>query len=130
MPLGRTVARLNRVGLNRVMKRIAPWMPGFGLVIHRGRRSGRTFRTPVNVFVRDGTYVFALTYGTDSDWVRNVLAADGCELESRRRIVHLVQPRIDHQASRADLPVFVRTVLRLTKVQDFLLLEPDAPAQA
>ena len=28
-------------GLNRVTRRVAPWMPGFGVVAHAGRRSGR-----------------------------------------------------------------------------------------
>ena len=50
MAIPRTVARWNKVGLNRVTRRIAPWMPGFGVVVHRGRRSGRRYRTPVNVF--------------------------------------------------------------------------------
>lgn len=39
--------RWNRATLNRVTKHIAPWMPGFGVVVHRGRRSGRSYPTPV-----------------------------------------------------------------------------------
>ena len=123
VPLSRSIARLNRVGLNRVTRHIAPWAPGFGLVMHRGRRSGRTFRTPVNVFVRDHEYVFALTYGLASDWVKNVQAAGGCDLETHRRTVHLCRPRLEHQQSRPDLPWPVRTILRATKVHDFLILE-------
>lgn len=46
MPAPRWLARANRVGLNRVVRFVAPWLPGFGLLIHRGRRSGRQFRTP------------------------------------------------------------------------------------
>ncbi len=126
MPLGRSIARLNRVGLNRVTRHIAPWAPGFGLVIHRGRRSGRTFQTPVNVFVRNDEYVFALTYGLDSDWVKNVLAEGGCDLETRRRTVRLCRPRLEHEQTRRDLPLPVRTILRATKVHDFLILEQSA----
>jgi len=37
-----------QAGLNRVTRHIAPWMPGLGVVIHRGRRSGRRYETPVN----------------------------------------------------------------------------------
>jgi deazaflavin-dependent oxidoreductase (nitroreductase family) len=123
MPMGRTVARLNRVGLNRVSRHIAPWLPGFAVVIHRGRKTGRTFRTPVNVFLREGRYVFALTYGPEADWVRNVLAAGGCQLHYRRRVVHLTAPVLQHDEHRSDLPLFVRTVLRLTKVHEYLLLQ-------
>ena len=50
MPIPRTVGRWNKVGLNRVTTHIAPRLPGFGVVVHRGRRSGRLYQTPVNVF--------------------------------------------------------------------------------
>lgn len=123
MPLGRSMARLNRVGLNRVTKHLGPWMPGFGVVIHRGRKSGRQLSTPVNVFVRDGLYVFALTYGRDSDWVKNILAASGGQIQTRRSTFRMTNPRIEHQQSRSDLPLVVRTILHLTKVHDYLLCD-------
>ena len=90
MPIPRTVGRWNKAGLNRVTRHIAPWIPGLGVVIHRGRRSGRRYQTPVNVFPADDGYILALTYGPDTDWVRNVLAAGGCELRTRGRTVRLV----------------------------------------
>ena len=123
MPLPKTLARLNRVGLNRVTRLIAPWMPGLGVVVHRGRRSGHLYRTPVNVFPRPGGYVFALTYGADADWVRNVQAAGGCELETRGRRVHLVSPRLIHDQSRSEIRIPERYVLRLLGVADFLSLK-------
>jgi len=125
MPIPRVVARLNRVGANRLARRIATWPPGFGVVIHQGRRSGRTYRTPVNVFrIADG-YLIALTYGVDSDWVKNVCRAEGCELITRRRHVRLVSPRIRHDPSRRGLPAPVRAVLALLGVADFLELSVD-----
>ena len=84
MPIPRMVRQWNKAGLNRVTRRIAPWMPGFGVVVHRGRRSGRLYQTPVNVFVIEDGYVLALTYGPDTDWVKNVLAAGGSSGWSRR----------------------------------------------
>lgn len=122
MPFNRSIARLNRVGLNRVTRHIAPWAPGFGLVVHRVRTSGKIFRTPVNVFVRRGEYVFALTYGLESDCVKNVQSANGCELQTRRRTVHLTRPRIEHSPTGIDLPLVVHTVLRTAAVHDFLIL--------
>ena len=124
MPIPRAVARFNRVGLNRLTVRIAPWAPGFGVVHHVGRRTGRPFRTPVNLF-RDGDrYVVAVTYGTESDWVRNVIAANGCDIETRRRLVALTAPRVVHDESRRVLPLVPRTVVRLIGVADFLVLDP------
>ena len=80
MPAPRWVAKANKAGLNRLTRFVAPWAPGWAVVIHRGRKSGRTFRTPLWAFARRGGYVIALTYGSDADWVRNVMAAGGCEV--------------------------------------------------
>jgi deazaflavin-dependent oxidoreductase (nitroreductase family) len=120
MPIPRAVARLNRAGLNRLTRHIAPLIPGMGVVIHRGRRSGRRYQTPVNVFRTSDGYLFALTYGPESDWVKNVLAADGCELRTRGRTVALVSPQLVHDESRAGIRPLERTVLRLLGVADFL----------
>jgi deazaflavin-dependent oxidoreductase (nitroreductase family) len=127
MAIPRTIARWNKAGLNRVTRRIAPWMPGFGVVVHRGRRSGRRYRTPVNVFPTGDGYRFALTYGADTDWVKNVLAAGGCQLETRGRVVRLVAPRLYHDEQRRGIRPFERQILRLLGVADFLTLQ-TAPA--
>ena len=129
MPIPSAVGRWNKAGLNRVTRHVAPWMPGFGLVIHRGRRSGRQYQTPVNVFPAADGYVFALTYGPDTDWVRNVLAAGGCELRTRGRTVRLVSPRLYHDEDRPGIRPLERQVLRALNVADFLSLK-SAPAAA
>jgi deazaflavin-dependent oxidoreductase (nitroreductase family) len=121
------VARWNKAGLNRLTKRIAPWMPGFGVVVHHGWSSGRVYQTPVNVFPAEGGYLFALTYGPDSDWVKNVLAAGGCELRTRGRVIRLVSPRLVHDQNRRGIRPVERQMLRLMSVADFLFLE-TAPA--
>jgi hypothetical protein len=69
MPIPLAVGRLNKAGLNRLTRRIAPWAPGLGVVVHRGRRSGRAYETPVSVFPTGDGYMFALTYGPGTDWV-------------------------------------------------------------
>jgi len=48
-----------------VLRPVAGWLPAFGIVIHRGRKTGRLYETPVNVFRRGEDYVFFLTYGSD-----------------------------------------------------------------
>ena len=128
MPAPRWVARANKKGLNRLTKFIAPWAPGWAVVIHRGRKSGRTFRTPLWAFRRRGGYVIALTYGSSADWVRNVLAAGGCELESRRRHYQLGAPRLYRDENASDMPgmewAFIRFMLRrVIKAPEFLSLD-------
>ncbi len=127
MPIPRAVARLNRVGVNRITKRIFPWLPGFGVVVHYGRRTGRTYQTPVNVFRTDDGFVLALVYGADTDWVRNVLAAGGCELHTRGRRYQMVAPRIFHDQTRRAIRRLDREVLKVIGVSDFLALERAGP---
>lgn len=129
MPIPRVVAQWNKAGLNRVTKHIAPWMPGLGVIVHRGRRSGNLYQTPVNVFATDDGYVFALTYGPGTDWVKNVLAAGGCELRTRGRVIRLTEPRLFHDQTRRGIRPLERQALRLIGVADFLSLK-TAPAQA
>jgi deazaflavin-dependent oxidoreductase (nitroreductase family) len=69
-------------------------MPGFGLLAYRGRTTGRIYRLPINVFRRGDHYIFVLTYGSESQWVKNVLAAGECQMRVRRRDVHLVEPEL------------------------------------
>lgn len=112
MPAPRWLARANKTGLNRVTKFIAPWAPGWAVVIHRGRKSGRIFRTPLWAFRRQAGYVIALTYGSDTDWLRNALAAGGCGLETRRRRYEAGSPRVYRDENAADMPVLIRFMLR------------------
>ena len=127
MPLPRALARFNKVATNRIGRVLAPRVPGGGNIVHRGRRSGRTYRTPVNVFPTGHGYRFALTYGADTDWVKNVLTAGGCQLETRGRVVRLVAPRLYHDERRRGIRPFERQVLRLLGVADFLTLETAEP---
>jgi deazaflavin-dependent oxidoreductase (nitroreductase family) len=65
--------------LNPVTRLVAGRLPGFAILHQRGRRSGRTYDTPMNVFRFGDACVFALTYGSHVDWVRNVLAAGAAD---------------------------------------------------
>jgi deazaflavin-dependent oxidoreductase (nitroreductase family) len=125
----RALARLNRVGLNRVIRHVVWWLPGFGLVVHAGRRTGRVYRTPVNLFVDGTRYTIALVYGTESEWARNVLAAGGCDVITRGRRVRLGNPRVVHDESRAAIRPVERQVLRLLRVADFLVLDAVEPGR-
>jgi deazaflavin-dependent oxidoreductase (nitroreductase family) len=121
--------QVNKVALNKVIRQVAPWLPGLGVVVHRGRSSGKQYRTPVNVFPRPaGRYVLALTYGADTDWVKNVIAANGCKLITHGRHIELTAPRLFHDEARHEIRVVERSILGLLHVYDFLGLDavPDA----
>jgi deazaflavin-dependent oxidoreductase (nitroreductase family) len=123
MPLPRRLAGFNRVVTNRVLGPFARHLPGFAVVSHVGRRSGRAYRTPVNLYRRGDGYVIALMYGADSQWVRNVLAAGAVEIETRGRRVRLVPREVVRDSARSWVPSTVRGPLRLLRVDEFMLLD-------
>jgi deazaflavin-dependent oxidoreductase (nitroreductase family) len=123
MPLPKRLARFNRLVTNRVLGPFARQLPGFAIVSHVGRRSGRVHRTPVNLFRSKDRYVIALTYGSDSQWVRNVLAAGAVDIETRGQRLHLVDPEVVHDAERSLVPGPVRHMLRLANVTDFIVFQ-------
>src|SRR5215207_6831672 len=123
VPLPKRLARFNRVITNRVAFPVARRVPGFAVVLHTGRRSGRPYRTPVNAFRAPDGYVIALTYGPDSDWPKNVLAAGGCILLTRGTAVPLTGPRLVHTQRHPSIPAPVGAILRLIGVRDYLELD-------
>ena len=95
----RRVARFNRRVTNPIQGAWASRLPPWATVVHRGRKSGTTYRTPVLAFVRPGSVTISLPYGEDADWVRNLLAAGGGELVRGSR-THLIRnPRIVRSGS-------------------------------
>lgn len=122
MVLSRSVALFNRRVTNRVLGPVAARLPWFGIVHHVGRKSGREYETPVNIFrVPDG-YAVALTYGPNSDWVRNVLAAGGCEIAIGGVHHRLDSPKLVRDEARAVVSWLPRQVLGAAGVRDFLYL--------
>ncbi|HUK49093.1 MAG TPA: nitroreductase family deazaflavin-dependent oxidoreductase [Terriglobales bacterium] len=118
----RWVAAFNLRVTNRITGKFAGRLPGFGIVTHLGRKSGRTFHTPVNVFRTPEGFLFALTYGREAEWVRNVLASGGCSLETRGRQFELTNPVVEHDPARRQFPLPVRLVLGVIGANDFLKL--------
>jgi deazaflavin-dependent oxidoreductase (nitroreductase family) len=125
MPLPRSLARFNLRVTNPVLSRVAGHLPGFAILTHVGRRSRTTFETPVNIFRDRDRHVIALTYGRESQWVRNVVAAGGCEVLTRGRRLRLTDPEIVHDPERRLVPAPVRVPLSLVGVEDFMVLRGD-----
>jgi len=83
----------------------------------------------MNVFKRGDSYIFALTYGPDVQWVKNVLAAGEAELETGGRRIHLRAPELFVDPSRQLMPLPIRLFLGVMRVQYFLRMTADEPAR-
>ena len=94
--------------VNPVIKPLARFLPGMATIEHRGRKSGKPYKTVVSAFRKGNTIAIALGHGK-TDWVKNVLAAGEADLHFTRKDVHLVNPRIVPAGSGADgLPFMAR----------------------
>lgn len=127
MPAPRWLARFNLYVTNRLLGPLAKRLPGMAVVIHSGRRSHRLYRTPVMVFPHGDRFLIALTYGRESQWVHNVVAAGGCEVETQGRIIPLTSPHIVHDEQRRGVPALHRRILGWLNVSDFLELTRAEP---
>jgi deazaflavin-dependent oxidoreductase (nitroreductase family) len=114
--LPRPLARFNKVVTNRVQGLWAPYLPPFAVIMHRGRASGAAYRTPVTAFRGDGILVVPLPYGAETDWVRNLLAAGGGEVQRGGRTKRIVRPRVVESAENETLPTAARAALRHMRV--------------
>jgi deazaflavin-dependent oxidoreductase (nitroreductase family) len=124
MQAPRFMRRVNRAFTNRLMAPLAGFVPPLALVHHVGRKSGRSYRTPVLAFPLDGGTLTPLPYGIDTDWLLNLLAAGSGELESAGRRTAVENPRVLRGEEAMELVARpLRPLLRLASLPGFLVLD-------
>ena len=64
------------------------------LIRHTGRRSGRSYATPVVAVPIPAGLLIPLPYGVGVDWLRNVLAAGTATIVSHGRLYAVTDPQI------------------------------------
>jgi len=116
--------RVNRVFTNPLLGTIAWLLPPLAVIHHRGRRTGRPYRTPVVAFrTRDG-FVVPMTYGRDVDWARNLRAANGGEIVQLGRRFTVRNPRVvDGARAASRLPAPVRSLLLAARFPGYILVD-------
>ena len=94
-PLTNAVRIFNKHVLNPVMMNLAGRKHWYAAVIrHTGRRSAKSYATPVVADrVADG-FILPLPYGTGVDWLRNVLAAERATLTVGGETFDVVAPKV------------------------------------
>ncbi len=119
---------VNRVFTNHLFGTVAWLVPPLAVIHHVGRKTRRPYRTPVAAFpsASGSGFVIPMTYGRDVDWGRNMLAADGCELERAGKRLRLRRPRIvGLDVAERHLPAVTRRFFRTLNLPGFVLLEDD-----
>jgi deazaflavin-dependent oxidoreductase (nitroreductase family) len=90
MALPRWLARINK----RVFNPMEVRRGARPVLIHTGRSSGKTYRTPLDAHRLPDGYLFIPLYGPRTDWVRNVLAARAARLSIDGNEIELQSPRL------------------------------------
>ncbi|MFC4118133.1 nitroreductase family deazaflavin-dependent oxidoreductase [Nonomuraea zeae] len=94
------------------------------VLMHVGRTSGTTYRTPLDAHPVDGGYVFVLVYGSRSDWVQNILAAGSARLRVDGKEMDLAAPRLIGRAEAFQaIPAEVARPPRLLRITEFLRMD-------
>lgn len=124
-----SIRYFNKRFVNPLTARIArsSWGP-FCIIYHAGRRSGRSYETPVIAFPTADGFVIALTYGPEVDWYHNIRGAGRCRILWHRPIYEIkkIEP-LEPKTALTYLPLIFRTVLRLVGLKDYVKLVGEAP---
>jgi len=120
MPLPRWLGRFNgRIFNPKVIKK-----GDIAVITHVGRSSGRNYQTPLDAFPFDGGYVFFPLYGSDSDWVLNVMAAGEATLTVDHVDIVLTAPTVITRDEVSQLlPSTVKPPAKFMNVSDFLRMD-------
>ncbi|MFB2598130.1 nitroreductase family deazaflavin-dependent oxidoreductase [Herbiconiux sp. P17] len=111
---------LNRLTLRMARAGVGP----FSLLRHTGRKSGKTFETPLILAeTSDGDLVAELTYGANVNWYRNLQAGGDAVVVRGRREWRIVG--VDHLDADEGLRAFgnpAAVILKLLGKREFRLL--------
>ena len=110
--------------VNPVLRNFARSSRGpFALLRHVGRRSGKQYETPIMVWRMKDGFMIVLTYGPNTDWLRNLQAADQGNLRWHKREYTFKKPElIDAKTAEPALPPFIKFVLRLRGQHEYVKL--------
>ncbi len=101
MQLPQWLARFNRHVTNPILRLWAGWAPGMGILEHVGRKSGKPYRTPLNVFPTDDGVAILLSYGPDRDWLKNISATGRARMKRMGKTIELADPQVVSKAEAA-----------------------------
>jgi deazaflavin-dependent oxidoreductase (nitroreductase family) len=141
-PKPRAATILNRAAhalLRKGSERLNPFMlsiagsrrlPMLAVIHHRGRRSGRPYRTPLAARPTADGFVIPLTFGEQADWVRNVLTAGGCMIRWNGMNYQVIEPEVvDWATVRTSFYPAERVLIPLIGIERFVRLR-YAPVSA
>jgi deazaflavin-dependent oxidoreductase (nitroreductase family) len=106
------------------------WNPVFAVVLHRGRRTGRSYAAPIAARRVDDGFVVSLAFGAQVDWHRNLLAAGGGTIRWRGQDYPVTAPeRMNASEAFAAFHPIQRALMRFARVDGFIRVRDRLVAQ-
>ena len=97
------------------------WNPIFAAVEHRGRKTGRVYRTPVAARRSGDGFTIALAFGAQVDWYRNLVAAGGGTIHWRGEVYSVTAPeRVDAATVLTTFDPVQRLLLRIAAIDGYI----------
>ena len=93
-PIQAALRRLTQATRPLAMRSAGTEKSNTSIVRHVGRRSGRTYETPVVAVEHDDGFLIALPYGERTDWMKNVLAGGKADVVTHGRTYGVDQPQV------------------------------------
>jgi deazaflavin-dependent oxidoreductase (nitroreductase family) len=119
MTFPRRMAALPRL-LNPVVMPVMRRLPPAAVLHHRGRRTGRSYDTPVQAYHTPDGWVVGLAYDRNAPFALNLLAAGGGEMTRAGRRYRITQPRRVGRKARELLPALASLQMRMVGIEDFV----------
>ena len=129
-PRARRVVRFFARFINPLTLLIAGrrWMPIIGVLRHRGRKSGRTYATPLGMRPLGDSFVMPRTFSENAAWYLNVKASGWCVVTYEGRDYTLIEPEvIDYARAAPAFPRYELLQFRLVGITEYLSMR-RAPA--
>ena len=102
-------------------------LPVFAVIHHRGRRSGRSYSTPLGARPTADGFIIPLTFGKQADWFRNVQAEGGCEIRWKGADYPLIEPElVDWPTAQSAFYPLERVLIPIIGIEHFVRLR-NAP---
>ncbi|MGO8861936.1 MAG: nitroreductase family deazaflavin-dependent oxidoreductase [Acidimicrobiales bacterium] len=93
-PIQAALRRLTQATRPLAMRSAGKEKSNTSIVRHVGRRSGRTYETPVVAVEQDDSFLIALPYGERTDWMKNVVASGKAAVVTHGRTYGVDQPKV------------------------------------
>lgn len=118
MPYPRWLAHINKQIFNPGQVKKGK----YAVVTNVGRSSGGSYQTPLDAYPTKTGYVLVARYGPESDWVRNVVAAQHASLRIGGMDHDLESPRLVLLDEALEALLAYEPPADFTKAEDFVLM--------